>query len=124
LEGSRVTWLPGHPLETRKQEEMISIQRNLAIFDKFKFERPPVGVKFLPNKPDGIKRLDKILDFCKMLKEAQEASPFYATKEDFTCIGPLLLGMVEHEPIFESGLVGPQKVKRIVDALKQEFLTE
>jgi uncharacterized protein (DUF169 family) len=76
-----------YPLETKKQEEITSIQQNLAIFNK-KFERPPVGVKFLPNKPDGVKRLDRILDFCEMLKEAQEASPFYATKEDFTCIGP------------------------------------
>jgi uncharacterized protein (DUF169 family) len=87
---------------------MSSIQQDLSIFNKFNFDRPPVGVKFLPNKPDGIKRLDKILDFCEMLKEAQEGSPFYATKEDFTCIGPLILGMVEHEPIFERGLVGPK----------------
>ena len=42
---------------------MNSIQRNLSIFNKFKLERPPVGVKFLPNKPDGVKRLDKILRF-------------------------------------------------------------
>jgi len=105
------TWaarLPAYPLEARKQEEMTSVQRDFAIFNKFKFERPPVGVKFLSNKPDGVERLDKILDFCEMLREAQETGPFYATREDFTCIGPLLLGMVEHEPIFESGLVGPQ----------------
>jgi uncharacterized protein (DUF169 family) len=87
---------------------MSSIQQDLSIFNKFNFERPPVGVKFLSTKPDGIKRLDKILDFCEMLIEAQEGGSFYATKEDFTCIGPLLLGMMEHEPIFESGLVGPR----------------
>jgi len=86
---------------------MNSIQRNLSIFNKFKFERPPVGVKFLPTKPAGVKRLDKVFDFCEMLKEAQEAGSFYAAKEDFTCVGPLLLGMVERDPIFESGLVGP-----------------
>jgi uncharacterized protein (DUF169 family) len=87
---------------------MSSIQKDLSIFNKFNFDRKPVGVKYLASKPDGIKRLNKILDFCEMLTEAQEGSPFYATKEDFTCIGPLLLGMVEHEPIFESGLVGPK----------------
>ena len=87
---------------------MSSTQQDLSIFNKFNFERKPVGVKFLPNKPDGIERLDKILDFCEMLKEAQEGSPFYVTKENFTCIGPLILGMVEHEPIFESGQVGPK----------------
>lgn len=87
---------------------MSSIQQDLSIFNKFNFERQPVGIKFLPTKPDGIKRLDKVLDFCEMLGEAQEGSPFYATKEDFTCIGPLLLGMVDEDPIFESGQVGPK----------------
>lgn len=87
---------------------MNSIQQGLSIFTEFDFERRPVGVKFLPTKPDKIERLDKVLDFCEMLKEAQEGNPFYATKEDFTCIGPLLLGMVEHDPIFEGGLVGPK----------------
>jgi len=87
---------------------MSSTQQDLSIFNKFNFEKKPVGVKFLPNKPDSIERLDKILDFCEMLKEAQERSPFYVTKENFTCIGPLILGMVEHEPIFESGQVGPK----------------
>jgi len=87
---------------------MDSIQQDLSIFNKFNFERPPVGVKFLPNKPDGIKRLDKILDFCEMLPEAQEGNVFYVTKENFTCVGPLILGMIEHEPIFESGQVGPR----------------
>jgi len=87
---------------------MGSIQEDLSIFNKFDFDRPPVGVKFLPNKPDGIKRLDKILDFCEMLPEVQEGNAFYVTKENFTCVGPLILGMIEHEPIFESGQVGPR----------------
>jgi len=87
---------------------MGSIQQDLSIFNKFNFDRPPVGVKFLPNKPDGLERLDKILDFCEMLPEAQGGNAFYVTKENFTCIGPLILGMLEHEPIFESGQVGPR----------------
>jgi uncharacterized protein (DUF169 family) len=90
------------------EEEMSSIPQDLAIFKKFNFERLPVGVKFLPNKPDGIEKLDKILDFCEMLPEAQEGNAFYVTKENFTCVGPLILGMIEHEPIFESGQVGPK----------------
>ena len=87
---------------------MGSIQEELSIFNKFNFGMPPVGIKFLPNKPEGLKRLDKILAFCEMLPEAQEGNAFYVTKENFTCIGPLLLGMIEHEPIFESGRVGPK----------------
>jgi uncharacterized protein (DUF169 family) len=87
---------------------MSSIREDLSIFNKFDFERKPVGVKFLPNKPDGLERLDKILDFCEMLPEAQKGNAFYVTKENFTCVGPLILGMIEHEPIFESGQVGPR----------------
>jgi uncharacterized protein (DUF169 family) len=87
---------------------MSSIQKDLSIFNKFNFEIPPVGVKFLAANPGGLKKLDKILDFCEMLAEAQEGKAFYAAREDFTCVGPLLLGMVDSEPVFESGMVGPQ----------------
>ena len=37
---------------------MSSIQQDLSIFNKFNFEKPPVGVKFLLNKPDGIEKLE------------------------------------------------------------------
>ena len=87
---------------------MSSIQQDLSIFNKFKSERKPVGVKFLPTKPDGIEKLDKILDFCEMLVEAQSGHTFYVTKDNFACIGPLILGMVDSDPIFESGRVGPK----------------
>ena len=87
---------------------MSSIQQDLSVFNKLKFERQPVGVKFLPTKPDEIRRLDKILDFCEMLVEAQNGSTFYVSKENFTCVGPLILGMVDSDPVFESGRVGPK----------------
>jgi uncharacterized protein (DUF169 family) len=82
--------------------------RALSIFNKFNFERPPVGVKFLLNRPEGIKKLDKKLALCEMLPEAQKGEAFYATAEDFECVGPLILGMVEPPAIFESGQVGPK----------------
>jgi uncharacterized protein (DUF169 family) len=87
---------------------MSAIQGDLSIFNKFEFERKPVGVKFLPAKPHGMKRLDRILDFCEMLVEAQNGSTFYATRKNFTCVGPLILGMVNNDPVFESGRVGPR----------------
>lgn len=87
---------------------MSSIQQDLSVFNKFNFDRPPVGVKFLFGKPDGIKKLDKTLALCEMLREAQGSAPFYATKDDFECVGPLILGMAESEPIFESGQLGPR----------------
>jgi uncharacterized protein (DUF169 family) len=79
-----------------------------AVLEKFDFERPPVGVKFLPVKPEGLPRPGKQLDFCEMLVEAQNGKAFYVTKDDFTCIGAMLLGMVELDPRFESGQIGPK----------------
>jgi uncharacterized protein (DUF169 family) len=87
---------------------MSPTPKYLAILDKFDFERPPVGVKFLATRPKGLKRPGQVLDFCEMLAEAQQGKAFYVTREDFTCIGPLLLGMIESEPTFESGRVGPK----------------
>jgi uncharacterized protein (DUF169 family) len=85
--------------------EMSSILRDLSVFNKFNFERKPVGVKYLLNKPDGIEMLEKNLDFCEMFKEAQESSPFYIARENFAVCqaGPLLLGMMDPDPIKESG---------------------
>src|SRR4030042_1938224 len=87
---------------------MSPIPKDLAILEKFDFERKPVGVKFLSTRPKGLKKPEKQLDFCEMLVEAQQGKAFYATKDDFTWIGPLLLGMIDEDPIFESGQVGPK----------------
>jgi len=77
-----------------------------SIFDNFHFDIPPIGIKFLLNKPKGIRKLDKGLAFCEMLGEAQKSPPFYADRENFTCMGPVVLGMEEPDPIFQSGQVG------------------
>jgi len=77
-----------------------------SIFDKFNFERKPVGIKYLPYKPEGLERLTKSLYFCQMFKEAQTSQPFYVQREDFHCTEPLTLGMEEPNPILLSGLVG------------------
>jgi len=87
---------------------MSTNQKDLEIFKKFNFKIPPVGIKYLAAKPEGLEKLDQILDFCEMLPEAQKGRAFYATVDNFTCIGPLVLGMIDSEPIFESGLVGPE----------------
>jgi uncharacterized protein (DUF169 family) len=87
---------------------MNSSPLDFSILEKFDFARKPVGVKYLTTKPEGLEKLDKILDFCEMLVEAQEGKAFYVTKDEFTCIGPQLLGMKEDNPVFESGRVGPE----------------
>ena len=85
---------------------MKPFQIDMSIFLEFSFERKPVGIKFLLNKPDGIERLDKSLTFCQMFKEAQDNIPFYAMKENFACVGPMLLGMRDPDPIALSGQIG------------------
>jgi len=87
---------------------MAQITQDLSILKKFDFERPPVGVKYLADKPKGLKKLGKVMDLCEMLVEAQEGNAFYITKDELSCVGPMLLGMVDEEPEFESGKVGPK----------------
>ena len=72
--------------------------QDYSIFDKFNFERKPVGVKFLPYKPEEIENLNKSLYFCQMFKEAQTSKPFYVQKEDFHCTEPLTLGYGRPRP--------------------------
>jgi uncharacterized protein (DUF169 family) len=85
---------------------MSSIQRDYSIFNKFNFERKPVGVKYSLKKPDGIKHLDKSLALCEMFKVAQTSKPFYATKETVQC-GEHVLGMEDFPPVMYSGQLGP-----------------
>jgi uncharacterized protein (DUF169 family) len=89
---------------------MRPLRQDLTAFDKLKFEMPPVGIKFLFFKPDGIEPLgaDKNLSFCEMLREAQQGRiPFYFSKDNNeTCVGKILLGMEEMEPFAESGQIG------------------
>jgi uncharacterized protein (DUF169 family) len=82
---------------------------NLSVFNQFNFEYSPVGVKFLLLKPKNISKLEGKLSFCEMLKEAQDTRPFYAAKDNHECkAGPFLLGMVDSNPVFESGQIGPK----------------
>jgi uncharacterized protein (DUF169 family) len=86
---------------------MSSAMPDLSIFDKFEFDLKPVGIKFLLFKPDGIEKLKKKLSLCEMIREAQRAEPFYSAIDNHTCVGPILTGMAEGDPVFESGHIGP-----------------
>jgi len=86
---------------------MRPLEQDLSIFNKLNFEKPPVGVKFLLYKPEGIEQLDKSLAFCEMLKEAyQRGTPFYFDKENEDCAGKFPLGMEDIPPFAESGQIG------------------
>lgn len=80
---------------------------DLSIFDKFDFKLKPIGIKFLLFKPEGIPKLKKNLSICEMMREAQQSEPFYAAVDNFTCVGPIITGMAEGDPVFESGHIGP-----------------
>jgi uncharacterized protein (DUF169 family) len=86
---------------------MRPLQTDLSIFEKFQFERPPVGVKFLFARPEGVKQLDKSAALCEMIKVAQQSSaPFYMAKENESCVGKMVMGW-EESALIEAGLVGP-----------------
>ena len=87
---------------------MRPLQTDLSIYSKFNFEKPPVGVKYLFHKPEGIEPLDKSLALCEMLKEAhQRKTPFYFTKEQESCFGKAFLGMMgDAPPLNDGGLLG------------------
>ena len=61
---------------------MNPLTQDLSIFSRFNFEKQPVGVKFLYMKPEGIKKLDKQMAICEMIKEAQD-SEGHSSKREF-----------------------------------------
>jgi len=86
---------------------MRPLQTDLSVYSKLNFEKPPVAVKFLGTRPQGIEQLDKQLSFCEMLKESQQrARPFYFSKENETCFGKALLGMEDLPAFAQGGEVG------------------
>ena len=88
---------------------MRPLQTDLSIFEKFKFEKLPVGIKFLYFKPEGIGPIDKKLPACEMIKEAQQReSPFYFAKENEDCFGKVPLGMEQMSSWGEGGELGPE----------------
>lgn len=86
---------------------MLTVQQDLSIFNKFNFERPPVGVKFLFKKPDGIERLGKKLALCEMTREAQQSkAPFYVDLDNLSCQPSAYVWGHDISKIYKSGLFG------------------
>jgi uncharacterized protein (DUF169 family) len=86
---------------------MILTLEELAILDKFDFDVPPVGVKFLAQQPDMVERLDEKMALCEMLKKAQEGNTFFADAKNHTCeAGLYVLGQADAPGPFISGAFG------------------
>jgi uncharacterized protein (DUF169 family) len=83
-------------------------KHDFSVLDKFNFERQPVGVKFVLEKPAGISKPDKPLNMCEMLKHAQEGNLFLVEESDLVCVGieQMILGMQDPEPVLVSGAFG------------------
>ena len=82
-------------------------KEDLAVLDKFGFDRPPVGVKFLPGRPDQMERLGENLALCEMLVKAQHGEVFFADAQNHTCgAGAYVLGHQEAAEPFISGEFG------------------
>ena len=86
---------------------MILTEKHVAILDKFNFDTPPVGVKFLAKRPDRVARLSEKMALCEMLKKAQEGDAFFADAENHTCeAGLYVLGQADISAPFASGDFG------------------
>jgi len=88
---------------------MRPLQTDLSVFENFRFEKPPVGVKYLYHNPEGIVPLGKGLALCEMLTEAQKRdTPFYFTADNEVCFGKQSLGMTGDKapPFAQSGELG------------------
>ena len=85
------------------------LTQDLSIFERFRFEKQPVGVKLLYRKPPGIAKINKPMAICEMIREAQQAEePFFMTAEDEECFGAVTLGMRQTPPFAEAGIVGEE----------------
>ncbi len=86
---------------------MILTKEYVPILNKFNFEVPPVGVKFLAKPPNMVERLDENMAFCEMLKRAQEGKAFFADIKNHTCeAGLYVLGQADAPEPFISGEFG------------------
>jgi uncharacterized protein (DUF169 family) len=82
---------------------MDSKKLDYSIFDRFNFERKPVGVKYSMEKPEGIEPTDKNLALCELFKEAQTSRPFYVSSVQ---CGEHVVGFIEYPPLMYSGQLG------------------
>lgn len=85
---------------------MSTIMQALSILDKFNFQIPPVGVKFMVNKPENIDRLDKKLPLCEMVTWAQKGNVFYADQDNQECGGGKHVVGGKAEEVYTSGMFG------------------
>jgi len=92
----------------RNQVLIMALTKNdWAILDKFKFQAPPVGIKYLTKPLQGIAKLGKNLSLCEMLKTAFEGNSFYANAKNHACdAGLYVLGQTVLKEQYINGKFG------------------
>ncbi len=86
---------------------MTLSKEDLAILDKFAFDVPPVGVKFLTRRPANMERLNEKMALCEMLKKAQQGNAFFVDAGNHVCeAGLYVLGQADSPEPFISGEFG------------------
>jgi uncharacterized protein (DUF169 family) len=86
---------------------MMLAKEDVAILNKFAFQLPPIGVKFLTRRPEKMERLGEKMALCEMLKMAQQGHAFFADAENHACdAGLYVLGQAESPEPFISGEFG------------------
>jgi uncharacterized protein (DUF169 family) len=86
---------------------MIMLQEAVEALRFLELERAPVAFKFSLEKPSGIKKLDRKLVACGMVKEAREIGPFYTDKDGQACMaGSYVMGLGDVPDAYESGAYG------------------
>ncbi|MGI5901801.1 MAG: DUF169 domain-containing protein [Desulfitobacteriia bacterium] len=88
--------------------ELSPLRTDLSILKDLKLKTQPVGVKFLYDKPEGIKKLDKNQAICLMPEEAQKGA-FYVDAANYVCAEPLFLGIANDDPFSNAGMIGTKE---------------
>lgn len=87
----------------------IVSDRMIAALQALELDYPVVAVKFTAEQPAEMRRLDKHISLCAMLREAQISEPFFASQDEQGCApGSYVLGQIAHDPVMESGRIGPE----------------
>lgn len=77
------------------------------LFARLGMEYPAVAVKYSYSQPEKTEHVDEQLAFCQFVKKAQtEGRKFFTTKDDDSCTGKVILGMVPNDPLAASGIAG------------------
>lgn len=102
---------------------MSKLRADLSILGEVGLEYPVVAVTFSESEPAGMRRLEEPAALCAMIKAAQDTGAFYASVDEQGCRpGAYVLGQIPHDPIAESGRIGPALgVFASTDANKRVF---